>query len=176
MTDQNTPGAGKIIANTAKYMTFKLAKEEYGIEILKVRELIGLLEITRVPRTKSYIRGLINLRGKVIPVVDLRAKFGMPKTESTSQTVIIVVQIAVGSVSLTMGVLVDEVLEVRAIPEADIEPPPTLPQDIDTSFILGVGKVDKHIVFLLDIDRVLTVDERSEVLASTTDNGAALEG
>jgi purine-binding chemotaxis protein CheW len=177
MTEQNTPGAGKIAANTAsKYMTFKLAKEEYGIEILKVRELIGLLEITRVPRTKPYIRGLINLRGKVIPVVDLRAKFGMPGTEPTSQTVIIVVQIAVGPASLTMGVLVDEVLEVRAIAEADIEPPPALPQDIDTSFILGVGKIDKHIVFLLDIDRVLTVDERSEVLASTTDSGAALEG
>lgn len=177
MTDRNTQGAGKVSANSAsKYMTFKLAKEEYGIEILKVRELIGLLEITRVPRTKPYIRGLINLRGKVIPVVDLRTKFGMPATESTSQTVIIVVQIASGQSSLTMGVLVDEVLEVRAIPEADIEPPPALPQDIDTSFILGVGKTDKHIVFLLDIDRVLTVDERSEVLASTADSAAALEG
>ena len=176
MTDQNIPSAGKLIANSAsKYMTFKLAKEEYGIETRKVRELIGLQEITRVPRTKSYIRGLINLRGKVIPVVDLRTKFGMPATESTSQTVIIVVQIASDAGNLTMGVLVDEVLEVRAIPEADIEPPP-LPQDVNTSFILGVGKIDKHIVFLLDIDRVLTVDERSEALASTTDRAASLEG
>ncbi|HEY3666944.1 MAG TPA: chemotaxis protein CheW [Polyangiaceae bacterium] len=177
MSDQHPNSAGKERANTAsKYMTFKLAKEEYGIEILKVRELIGLLEITRVPRTKPYIRGLINLRGKVIPVVDLRAKFGMPPTDATSQTVIIVVQIAAGGASLTMGVLVDEVLEVRAIAEADIEAPPALPQDIDTSFILGVGKVDKHIVFLLDIDRVLTVDERSEVLASATVSGAQVQG
>ena len=177
MSDQNAHSAGKDRANTAsKYMTFRLAKEEYGIEILKVRELIGLLEITRVPRTKPYIRGLINLRGKVIPVVDLRAKFGMPKADDTSQTVIIVVQIASGSANLTMGVLVDEVLEVRAIAETDIEAPPALPQDIDTSFILGVGKSDKHIVFLLDIDRILTVDERSEVLASTTAGGAVVEG
>ena len=177
MSDQNPKNAGKERANTAsKYMTFKLAKEEYGIEILKVRELIGLLEITRVPRAKSYIRGLINLRGKVIPVVDLRTKFGMPQAEATSQTVIIVVQIASGSANLTMGVLVDEVLEVRAIAESDIEAPPVLPQDIDTSFILGVGKADKHIVFLLDIDRVLTADERSEVLASTTVSGAVVEG
>jgi purine-binding chemotaxis protein CheW len=177
VSDQNINSARKDRTSTAsKYMSFKLAQEEYGIEILKVRELIGLLEITRVPRTKPYIRGLINLRGKVIPVVDLRAKFGMPATDPTSQTVIIVVQIGSGSANLTMGVLVDEVLEVRAIAESDIEPPPTLPQDIDTSFILGVGKTDKNIVFLLDIDRVLTVDERSEVSASTTEGGALVEG
>lgn len=177
MSDQNISNPRKDRASSAsKYMSFKLAQEEYGIEILKVRELIGLLEITRVPRTKPYIRGLINLRGKVIPVVDLRAKFGMPPTDPTSQTVIIVVQIGAGSANLTMGVLVDEVLEVRAIAESDIEPPPTLPQDIDTSFILGVGKTDKNIVFLLDIDRVLTVDERSEVLASPTEGGALVEG
>lgn len=177
MSDQHRTNAGKERVNHAsKYMTFKLAKEEYGIEILKVRELIGLLEITRVPRTKPYIRGLINLRGKVIPVVDLRTKFGMPLAQPTSQTVIIVVQVESGSATLTMGVLVDEVLEVRAIAEADIEAPPALPQDLDTSFLLGVGKSDKHIVFLLDIDRVLSVDERSEVLASTTLGGAAVEG
>jgi purine-binding chemotaxis protein CheW len=112
----------------------------------------------------------------VIPVIDLRAKFGMPATDPTSQTVIIVVQIAAAAGNLTMGVLVDEVLEVRAIADTDIEAPPALPQDIDTSFILGVGKLDKHIVFLLDIDRVLTVDERSEVIASATVSGAQVEG
>src|SRR5262245_3178869 len=107
-----------------KYMTFKLMKEEYGIEILKVRELIGLLEITRVPRVKPYIKGLINLRGKVIPVIDLRVKFGMPAAEPTSQAVIIVVQLAGASGEVTLGLLVDEVLEVRSFREEDIEPPP----------------------------------------------------
>jgi purine-binding chemotaxis protein CheW len=150
----------------SKYMTFKLAKEEYGVEILKVTELIGLLEMTRVPCAKPYIRGLINLRGKVIPVVDLRTKFGMPRTEPTSQTVIIVVQIAFAAGNVTMGILVDEVLEVRAIPKGEIEPPPALPSDVDISFIRGVGKADKRIVFLLDIDRVLSLEERSEVLSA----------
>ena len=146
-----------------KYMTFKLMKEEYGIEIVKVRELIGLLEITRLPRARPSIRGLINLRGKVIPVVDLRVKFGMPPAEPTGQTVIIVVQLTFDAGATTIGLLVDEVLEVRAIREGDVEPPPWLPGDIDASFIMGVGKSEKHVVFLLDIDRVLTADERREV-------------
>jgi purine-binding chemotaxis protein CheW len=150
-------------AEASKYMTFKLANEEYGVEILKVRELIGMMEITRVPRARDYIRGVINLRGKVIPVVDLRVKFGMAPTLSTSQTVIIVVQLTAPSGELTMGILIDEVLEVRAIAPGDIEPPPTLPSQIDTSFLLGVGKADKRVIFLLDIDRVLTAQERASV-------------
>jgi purine-binding chemotaxis protein CheW len=159
-----------------KHMTFKLMKEEYGIEILKVRELIGLLEITRVPRAKPYISGLINLRGKVIPVVDLRVKFGMPATEPTSQTVIIVVQLAMSAGAVTIGLLVDEVLEVRSIRESEIEPPPALPNDIDVSFIRGVGKSDKRIVFLLDIDRVLTSEERVEVSAASAENNLSSGG
>ena len=146
-----------------KYMTFELMKEEYGIEILKVRELIGLLEISRVPRVKPYIKGLINLRGKVIPVVDLRVKFGMPAVEPAGQAMIIVVQLAGASGEMTLGLLVDEVLDVRSIREENIEPPPALPNDIDASFIQGVGKSEKHVIFLLDIDRVLTAAERIEV-------------
>lgn len=153
-------------SSASKHMTFKLMKEEYGIEILNVRELIGLLEMTRVPRASAYIRGLINLRGKVIPVVDLRVKFGMPPAEPTSQSVIIVVQLESAGSPLTVGLLVDEVLEVRTIDDHDVEPPPALPNDIDASFIRGVGKADKHIVFLLDIDRVLTAEERARVSES----------
>lgn len=148
---------------TGKYMTFKLAAEEYGLEILKVRELIGLLEITRVPRAPEFIRGLINLRGKVIPVVDLRVKFGMQTVELTSQNVIIVVQIGSSNTGLTMGILVDEVLEVRAIGEQDIEPPPNFHSQAVAGFIQGVGKADKRIIFLLDIDRVLTGAEATRV-------------
>lgn len=161
---------------SSKHMTFKLMKEEYGIEILKVRELIGLLEITRVPRAKPYISGLINLRGKVIPVVDLRVKFGMPAAEPTSQTVIIVVQLASAAGAVTIGLLVDEVLEVRSIRESEIEPPPALPNDIDASFIRGVGKSDKRIVFLLDIDRVLTSQECGEVSAVSVEKNNLSSG
>ena len=140
-----------------KYMTFKLADEEYGLEILKVREIIGLMEITRVPRTPEHVRGVINLRGRVIPVVDLRQKFGMRPCEATDQTVIIVVQYAMAERTLTMGILVDQVLEVRQIPAEAIEPPPASLGDaaVDSACILGVGKTEKQVVFLLDIGRVL---------------------
>src|SRR3990172_10945371 len=110
-----------------KYMTFKLANEIYGLEILKVREIIGLMDITRVPRSAAFIRGVINLRGKVIPVADLRLKFGMEACQATDQTVIIVVQCTVGRRDLTMGIMVDQVLEVLSIEPAQIEAPPSLP-------------------------------------------------
>ncbi|HET6439947.1 MAG TPA: chemotaxis protein CheW [Anaeromyxobacter sp.] len=147
-----------------KYMTFQLAREEYGLEILKVREIIGLLEITRVPRTREFIRGVINLRGKVIPVIDLRLKFGMERCETTDQTVIIVVQCTVDGRPLTMGLLVDQVLEVLTIDADHIEPTPSLGHAaLDDGFILGVGKHDKRIVFLLDIARILSNEEAHEV-------------
>lgn len=148
-----------------KYMTFKLANEGYGLEILKVRELIGLMEITRVPRTQAHMRGVINLRGKVIPVVDLRLKFGMEGAPETSQSVIIVVQLAQKS-GLTMGILVDEVLEVRAVEADQIEPPPKLDSYDTTDFLLGVGKADKRVIFLLDIDRVLSPDDAGQFMAA----------
>ena len=157
-----------------KYMTFRLAREEYGLEILKVRELIGLMEITRIPRAPAHVRGVINLRGKVIPVVDLRLKFEMEATDPTSQTVIIVVQLAAESGGLTMGILVDEVLEVRAIAGDNIEPPPNLQGQAASSFILGVGKAEKRVIFLLDIDRVLTPQERTPLLELANPVPAAL--
>ncbi|ACL65915.1 CheW protein [Anaeromyxobacter dehalogenans 2CP-1] len=147
-----------------KYMTFQLAREEYGIEILTVREIIGLLEMTRVPRTRDFIRGVINLRGKVIPVIDLRLKFGMERCEPSDQTVIIVVHCAVDGRPLTMGLLVDQVLEVLSIGPAMIEPTPALGQAApEEDFILGVGKHDRRIVFLLDIARILSSDDAREL-------------
>jgi len=160
--DSQAAELGKRLAG--KYMTFQIAKEEYGLEILKVREIIGLMEITRVPRTREFIRGVINLRGKVIPVVDLRLKFGMAACEATDQTVIIVVQYAVEGRPLTMGILVDQVLEVLSIDGQHIEPPPSLGSAaLDSEFILGVGKHEKRIVFLLDIAKVLSTDEAHDV-------------
>jgi purine-binding chemotaxis protein CheW len=143
-------------ALAGKYMTFKLAAEEYGVEILKVREIIGLMDVTRVPRAPDHVRGVINLRGKVIPVVDLRQKFGMPACEPTDQSVIIVVQYACEQRLVTMGILVDEVLEVRSVDAAQIEPPPEVGEtSMDAQCILGIGKVEKRVVFLLDIGRAL---------------------
>ena len=140
------------------YITFKLGTEEYGIELAKLRELIGIQEITRLPRANPHIRGLINLRGKVIPVVDLRVKFAMPPLEPTHQSVIMVVELSAGNPASATGILVDEVLEVRAIPKEATEPAPELSGHLDMFFLLGVGKVEARVVFLLDIERILRHD------------------
>ncbi len=137
-----------------KYLTFLLDDEEYGLEILKVREIIGIMDITKVPRTPAFVEGVINLRGKVIPVIDLRSKFGLKRAEYNDQTCIIVVD-----VGLLMGIIVDTVNEVHDIPSASIEPAPRFGAAVDTSFILGMGKIKDDVKILLDIDRVLTSDE-----------------
>ncbi len=151
-------------ALAGKYMTFKLSKEEYGVQILNVREIIGLMHITRMPRTEKFIRGVINLRGKVIPVIDLRLKFDMDEVEATDQTVIIVVQLKDDERSLTMGIIVDEVLEVLDIPAERIEPPPTFGNDTqEADFILGVGKVESRVILLLDMKQALSSDKQEEI-------------
>src|SRR5512144_2958054 len=162
---QGAAAAESVRQLAGKYMTFKLADEAYGLPILKVREIIGLMEITRVPRTPDFIRGVINLRDRVVPVVDLRLKFGMPRTESSEQTVIIVVQYATAARDVTRGILVDQVLEVLSIASERIEPPPSFAGDaLDTSFLLGVGKTADRVIFLLDIGRVLSDSEAQEVV------------
>ncbi len=153
-------------------MTFKLASEEYGLEILKVREIIGLMDITRVPRTSEFIRGVINLRGKVHPVVDLRLKFGMEPMEATDQTVIIVVQFNSDDHDVTMGIVVDEVMEVADILEEEIELPPDFGEGSHTGFLLGIGKTDERVVFLLDIGKALSIDTDGEEPKNSGQNGA----
>lgn len=143
-----------------KYLTFRLAEEEYGLEILKVQEIIGLMNVTRVPKTPSFIRGVINLRGKVIPVIDLRVKFEFDIKEDTDKTCIIVVQVNNdNNHSVVMGIIVDEVSEVLDIKGNQIEPSPSFGASVDTEFILGMGKTAQKVVMLLDIDRVLSGDE-----------------
>ncbi len=142
-----------------KYLTFALGKEEYGVEILKVREIIGIMEITAVPRTSQYIRGVINLRGQVISVMDLRAKFGMESAEQTEQTCIIVVEISKAGRKLSIGIIVDRVSEVLDIAEANIEDSPSLGGDVDSDFILGMGKIGSTVKILLDIDKVINVND-----------------
>lgn len=139
-----------------KYMTFRVGGEEYGLEILKVRELIGLLEITRVPHAPHGVKGVINLRGKVIPVVDLRTQLGIAQGE-VERPVIIVVQLQRPTGPITTGVLVDQVLEVRTITAAQLEPPPSFGRaDEATRFILGIAKTEKRVVLLVDIDLILS--------------------
>jgi len=151
-----------------KYLTFELGGEVYGLEILKVQEIIGMMTVTRVPRTPNFVRGVINLRGKVIPVIDLRRKFGMEPQEDTEKTCIVVVQIAAGGTdqTTTMGIIVDEVSEVLDIDAEQIEPPPSFGASVDTDFILGMGKVAERVVMLLDIDKVLTQAEAAEASAA----------
>ncbi len=138
-----------------KFLTFVLGNEEYGIEILRVREIIGLMDITTVPQTPDYMKGVINLRGKVIPVIDLRMKFSMQEEEHTQETCVIVVAVN----STLIGIIVDSVSEVLDIKGGEIENAPSFGQGIDTSFIMGLGKVKEKIIILLDIETVLSSEE-----------------
>lgn len=150
---------GTLADRAGKYLTFKLGAEEYGVEILKVQEIIKMMDITKVPRVQQYVRGVINLRGKVIPVIDLRLKFGMETKETTDKTCVIVLQVQHTQGAITMGAIVDEVSEVLDIAGEQIEPSPDFGTEVDTAFILGMGKVGKMVVLLLDIDKVLTSAE-----------------
>lgn len=142
-----------------KYLTFALGREEYGIAILKVREIIGRMDITAVPRTPEYVKGVINLRGQVIPVIDLRAKFGMEAVEATDETCVVVVEIDRNGRTMSTGLVVDRVKEVLNIAEESVEETPNLGASVDAQFIRGIGKVGTAVKILLDIDRVLTASE-----------------
>ena len=148
-----------ITEKEGKYLTFALANEEYGLEILKVREIIGYMEITAVPQTPAYVKGVVNLRGQVIPVVDLRAKFGMETTDSTEETCIIVAETGQGDHSFSTGIVVDHVEEVLDIAGKDIEEAPQFGSAVNTDFILGMGKIGETVKILLDIERVLAGDD-----------------
>jgi purine-binding chemotaxis protein CheW len=146
-----------------KYLTFKLAEEDYGISLLKVREIIGMMPITSVPRTPDFVKGVINLRGKVIPVTDLRLRFGMPESAYTDRTCIIVVEVEGRDNKVQMGTVVDAVTEVLPVKSEEIEPAPEFGATVDTRYILGMANMDGSVKILLDIDRVLTADEIAEL-------------
>jgi len=145
--------------NDGKYLTFTLANEEYGIGILKIKEIIGMMSITTVPQTPEFVKGVINLRGKVIPVVDLRLRFGMEEIDYTERTCIVVVEIAAQSGTVMIGIVVDSVSEVLNIKGEDIEETPTFGTRLNTDYILGMAKMEGGVKILLDIDRVLNADE-----------------
>ncbi len=148
-----------------KYLTFCLGSEEYGLEILKVREIIGLMAITAVPRTPQFVRGVLNLRGKVIPVVDLRTKFGFEMIDDTDETCIIVVEIAQDNNPIQMGIVVDSVSEVLDITLKDIEETPSFGESLNTDFILGMAKAKGSVKILLNIEEVLTSAELMDVVS-----------
>ncbi len=165
LIDEPRAGATQALEAThdkgGKYLTFQLADEEYGVEVLKVREIMGLIDITSVPQMPPYMKGVINLRGKVIPVFHLRLKFGLQEIEHTDQACIIVVD-----VGREIGIIVDCVSEVLDITGDCIEPPPAMGGAVDTSFILGMGKIGDAVKILLDIDKVLSGEELTKLEAA----------
>jgi len=152
--------AVKVMAEReGKYLTFSLAEEEYGIGILKIKEIIGMMPITSVPQTPEFVKGVINLRGKVIPVIDLRLRFGMGEIDYTERTCIIVVEIEGESGTVMIGIVVDAVSEVLNIKGEDIAETPTFGTKLNTDYILGMAKMEGGVKILLDIDRVLSTEE-----------------
>jgi purine-binding chemotaxis protein CheW len=146
-----------------KYLTFVLGDEEYGIEILKVQEIIRMQKVTAVPKAPEFVRGIINLRGKVIPVIELRRKFGMAEQGDTEKTCIIVIRIGGDSTTITMGIIIDAVKEVLDVKADQIEETPSFGTKVQTDFIMGIGKVGQNVKMLLAIDKVLTEHELSSV-------------
>jgi len=142
-----------------KYLTFTLASEDYGIGILKIKEIIGMMPITSVPQTPSFVKGVVNLRGKVIPVVDLRLKFGIPPIDYTERTCIIVVEISGQSGAVKIGIVVDAVSEVLNIKAEDVENTPAFGTRVNTDYILGMAKMGDSVKILLDIDKVLSTQD-----------------
>jgi purine-binding chemotaxis protein CheW len=159
-SDEKIDQALKVMTEKeGKYLTFSLAKEEYGIGILKIREIIGMMPVTSVPQTPEYVKGVINLRGKVIPVADLRLRFGMQAIDYTDRTCIIVVEIAGQVGTIQIGIVVDAVSEVLNIKGEEVEDTPTFGTKLDTDFILGMAKIEGGVKILLDIDTVLSAEE-----------------
>ena len=158
-----------------RYLTFRLAEATYGIGILKVQEIIGLLRVTPVPGTPAFVRGVINLRGRVIPVVDLRTRFGMPVTPDTDRTCIVITQVEGRRGQATMGVIVEDVAEVVDLPADRLEDVPEFGIGVRTDFLTGVGRHGDEVVLLLDIDAVLSQEEAELVddLVDITDGQGA---
>jgi purine-binding chemotaxis protein CheW len=163
----NHAGDSAVLNKKGKYLSFSLAHEEYGLEILKVREIIGYIDVTAVPQTPHYVKGVVNLRGQVIPVIDLRAKFAMETTEVTEETCIIVVEIAHAGQKFSTGIVVDRVQEVLDIAGDAIEEPPQFGASVDTDFILGMGKIGDKVKILLDIDKVLGTGDLDPIVHSS---------
>ncbi|MCX8111553.1 MAG: chemotaxis protein CheW [Syntrophorhabdaceae bacterium] len=162
------------IKDVRQYLTFKLGEEVFAMDVSHVREILEFTGVTKVPKTPDYMRGVINLRGSVVPVLDLRLKFGMSMTEKTVNTCIIVLEVSLEGEKIVLGALVDSVQEVFELDPEQIEPPPRIGIQIKTDFIKGMGKRNDHFIIILDIDRLFTSEELA--CASETEYKAALQG
>jgi len=151
------------IIETTQYLTFKLDEEIFALDIAKVREVLDYTTVTKVPRTPEFMRGVINLRGSVVPVVDMRLKFGMTKTDKTVNTCIIIVEITLAGETVVLGALADAVHEVIELEPQQIEPAPRIGARLKTDYIKGMGKRGEHFIIILDIDKVFSMDELSLV-------------
>lgn len=147
-----------------KFLTFGLDEENYAIPILKIKEIIGMMDITKIPRLPNFIKGVINLRGKIIPVIDLRLKFGLPSRAYDDRTSIIVVELDSDGSSVVSGIVVDTVNEVLDIESHDIEPPLQQTANVYQDFLTGIGKINDNVIMLLDVDKTLSVDEVEKAL------------
>lgn len=155
----NEPSAARADARAGKYLIFHLGEEEFGIQVQKVREIMGVQDITQVPQTPPHVKGVINLRGKVIPVVDLRLKFDMPAVDYTQRTCIIVAQVAGERGAIQMGIVVDGVVEVLNVAGADVEDTPSFGKEVEIPYVMGLAKLKGKVKILLDIDLVMTARE-----------------
>ena len=155
MSELDNPGEFRRTELAGKYLTFAISEEEYGLPVLKVREIIKMMSITKVPQAPGHVRGVINLRGKVIPVIDVRLKFGFASQDYTERTCIIVVDVALPSGPVMMGIIVDQVSEVLSITPEEIEPTPEFGEHVETSYMKGMAKVKGKVKILLDLDQVL---------------------
>ena len=157
--EKTSPGAAAAMDMDNKFLQFELEGELYGVEISKVREINGLMEITAVPKTPTFMKGLINLRGKVLPVIDLRLKFGLAEGEYNDRTSIIVIDIRSIHGQVHMGIIVDTVSEVISLSGRQIEPPPSFGTQLKSEYIKGVAKIRDRVIIILDIDLILTDEE-----------------
>jgi purine-binding chemotaxis protein CheW len=158
-TNKNKTHAGVGGDELLQLVSFNIGEEEFGVDILKVQEINRMVEVTSVPNTPEYVDGVINLRGKVIPIIDLRRRFGMPRKEKDKNTRIIVVELS-GKV---LGFVVDAVSEVLRIPKSVTEPPPPIVAGINAEYITAIGKLEDRLLILLDLERVLSTEEHEEL-------------
>ncbi|HKK47888.1 MAG TPA: chemotaxis protein CheW, partial [Alkalispirochaeta sp.] len=154
----------EIRTDSNQYLTFTLVEEQYAVEVYDVKEVLEYTSVTRVPRTQDFMRGVINLRGSVVPVIDLRLKFGMGETEKTIETSIIVMEVEIGGEKVTVGTLADSVQEVINLDDSQIEPAPQIGTRINTEFIRGIGKQEDRFIIILDIDRIFSEEELTSVV------------
>ncbi|MBF0357521.1 MAG: purine-binding chemotaxis protein CheW [Magnetococcales bacterium] len=157
----------RAMATSAQYLTFLLGEELFAVDIFKIREVLEFTSVTKVPRTPPFMRGVINLRGSVVPVVDMRAKFEMSKTETTVNTCIIILEIAIDDGITIMGALADSVQEVLELNLEHIEPPPKIGTNIHSDFLIGIGKNDGKFIMILDVDKIFSADELSNIQDTT---------